>query len=327
MKTDHGFRYIVVIFLTLLLLTVVFTKYKESHTLPWTADPDKKTTAVSVGTDSAYDLGIHNKPITTEKTEPIDLKEKIATLLPAETGEYSIGYKSLVTGEEFFINPKPMTAASVIKIFVMAEAYHQVSNNEISLDEKLVLNNGEKVGGTGSLSGREDGTEITIRQLIEAMITESDNTATNMLIDKLSFDKINEFILAQGCNDTILQRKMMDQDSIDQGIENLTSVKDLILILDKLYHGECVMPEYDDEMLDIMKKQKDRSRIPRLLPAGTVIANKTGSLPGVVNDVGIVYTDKGAFIISVLSNNVTNSSVANETIAKIAKVLYDEQES
>ncbi|MDD4390964.1 MAG: class A beta-lactamase-related serine hydrolase [Eubacteriales bacterium] len=313
-----------VLFIIVLLFIIVFNKQEIRTIVPQSAN-DGKIPEVSVVTDSAYDLGIHNKPIEATKAEPLKLKEKIDTLLHSKTGEYSIGYKSLIKDAEFVINPNSMYAASVIKIFVMAAAYHQANNNEISLDEKLLLNDEDKVGGTGSLSSREAGTEITIRQLIEVMITESDNTATNMLIDKLSFDKINKFIIAQGCNGTILQRKMMDQDSIDKRIENLTSVKDLILILDKLYHGECVSPEYDDEMLGIMKKQKDRSRIPALLPDDTVVANKTGDLSRVVNDTGIVYTDEGDFIICVLSKEITNPSATKETIAKIAEILYNEQ--
>lgn len=274
---------------------------------------------------SAHDLGIHIKLLEEDNNDTLKLKEMVDALLHEKPGKFSVGYKSLSNGDEFVINPESMYAASVIKIFIMASVYHQVNNNEITLDEKLVLKNEDKVGGTGSLSGREGGTEFTIRQLIEVMITESDNTSTNMLIDKLGFDKINAFIVDQGCKGTILQRKMMDQERIDKRIENLTSAKDLILILERLYNGECVSPEYDEEMLGIMKKQKNRSRIPALLPQDTVVANKTGDLSRVVNDAGIVYTDKGDFIISVLSRDSSNPSQAGKTIAEIARVLFEEQ--
>ncbi len=290
---------------------------------PPLSDNTAGTKIPSRDTNFAQDLDTYDSPGLSEAVIPMELKERIENQLQNSAGNYSLGYKSLQSGEEVVINPGPMTAASIIKIFVMLEAYHQVYNNKITLDETLILMKNDKVGGTGSLGNSQDGKEITIRQLIKIMITESDNTATNMLIDKLSFEKINEFITAQGCLNTVLQRKMMDQASIQKGVENKTSVMDLVLVLEKLYHGQCVSPVYDQEMIDIMRMQKDRSRIPRLLPPDVPVAHKTGDLSGIVNDAGIIYTGKDDFILCILSRDVTNPADAKETIAKVSRIIFD----
>ncbi|MEN6389282.1 MAG: serine hydrolase, partial [Syntrophomonas sp.] len=171
---------------------------------------------------------------------------------------------------------------------------------------------------TGSLAGRPSGTSLTIRQLIELMITESDNTAANLLIDKLGFDYINNTIQTLGCQDTVLQRKMMDKST---GKENYTSVQDLILLLQSIYKGTCVSSSADQEMISILKKQKQRNLIPRSLPSGCVIANKAGNLPGIVNDAAIVFTKQGDYILCILSKKVDEKQ-ANEIMPKLSKIIY-----
>ncbi|MEN6391228.1 MAG: serine hydrolase, partial [Syntrophomonas sp.] len=125
-----------------------------------------------------------------EKAAPgqATLENNLKAVLKGARGNYSIGYKSLASSQEVILNPGQMPSASVIKLFIMTAAYNQAATGQLKLDDKLVLRDSDKVGGTGSLAGRPSGTSLTIRQLIELMITESDNTAANLLIDKLGFD-------------------------------------------------------------------------------------------------------------------------------------------
>lgn len=246
------------------------------------------------------------------------LENSLKAVLKGTRGNYSIGYKSLTGPQEVILNPGQMPSASVIKLFIMAAAFNQAALEQLNLDDKLVIGDLDKVGGTGSLSGRPSGTSLTIRHLIELMITESDNTAANLLIDKLGFDCINNTIQELGCKDTVLQRKMMDKSS---GKENYTSVQDLILLLQSIYKGTCVSSTADQEMISILKKQKQRNLIPRGLPSGCVSANKAGNLPGIVNDAAIVCTAQGDYILCILSNKVDEKQ-ANEIIPKLSKTVY-----
>lgn len=252
------------------------------------------------------------------------LKEEINKILRKAQGVYSIGIKQLGSGEQLVVNNKQMPSASVIKLYIMAEAFNQAKKGGIKFDEKIVLENSMKCGGTGSLQGSPEGTQKTIRQLVELMITESDNTATNIMIGKLGMDNINTTIIKLGFKDTVLRRKMMDMESVKAGKDNYTSVNDLINFFDMLYNGKCIGKDEDNEMLSILKKQKNNFKIPRLLPKGTVVAHKTGEFDTISNDAGIVFRKSGGFILCVLSKGVSNTAAADNTIACIAKEAYSQ---
>jgi beta-lactamase class A len=221
--------------------------------------------------------------------------------------EYSVEVKSLKSGATNTVVSKKMLSASMIKVFIMVEAFNRIKAGTLKLDDKITY----------------AGTKKTIKELIDLMITVSDNTATNLLIDKLTMANINKTIKNFGCKDTSLQRKMLDFDSIKLGKDNFTSANDLALIFEKMYKGQCLGQEYDKKMLDILKLQEVNTKIPKLLPKGTVIAHKTGELDNVENDGGIIYTDKGDYIICVLFNNVQNPSKVRDLISRISKDVFD----
>jgi beta-lactamase class A len=156
------------------------------------------------------------------------------------------------------------------------------------------------------------------------MITESDNTATNMLVDALGFGYINQQFVEMGLKNTDLRRGVMDLKWRRKGIENYTTADDMAYLLEKIYNRELINPQASDEMLAILKRQKVNDRLPRRLPrAETVVAHKTGLLRGTVSDCGIVFTQEGDFIICVLTDDIKNFKTAKRFIANIAACTYE----
>ena len=219
--------------------------------------------------------------------------------------EYSV-YLNLPTksGEEFVYNSKPMRSASMIKVFIMAAVMDKAEHGELDIDEILILRESDKVGGAGILAGYSSGTELTLREVMELMITHSDNTATNIVIDRIGMSTINEYIQREGYNDTVLQRKMMDFNAVDAGLENFSSVYDLGSFFKRLYNYECVSKEFDKIMLDFLVRQTDTDCFPAALP-DKKIAHKTGALDGLYDDGGIIYSDEGDSILVIMTENFT----------------------
>ena len=135
------------------------------------------------------------------------------------------------------------------------------------------------------------------------MITRSDNTAANILINKLALDELNRYFLKFGLKHTNLSRKMMDFKSRKEGIENYTTAGDMADIMEELYRGRFINPKVSKECLEMLAEQKINDRIPKKLPPEIIVAHKTGLEHGVCHDAGIVYTSKGNFLICVLTKH------------------------
>lgn len=250
------------------------------------------------------------------------VENKISNIFTGVKGNYSVVFKDLNENDSLSINNSKMPSASTIKIYVMIEAYNQVNQGKISLRDTVTLNDSMIVGGSGVLQYEPVGTEVTIEELINLMMVESDNVAANILIDKLGMTNINTTIKSLGCVDTELNRKMMDIEALNKGIENYTSVNDLSLVLEKLYKNQCIESQYDKLMLDTMKQHQLKSKIPNELPEGVVVAHKSGELGGIENDAGIIYTDKGAYVLCILTNNGTSSEQVM-AISDVSREIYD----
>ena len=181
-------------------------------------------------------------------------------------------------------NNAQMVSASIIKVFIMEYLY---DNGRI----------GETVEGQ------------SVQNLIEQMITVSDNNATNTLIDHVGIETLNNYFSEKGYSSTKLQRKMLEQ-----GGENYTSLQDAMKFLKTLYENQG-NSNYS-AMLEIMKRQQIKTKIPSQLDIP--VANKTGELATVENDIGIVFSDK-PYAIVVLTNDVSNSQEVQAGIGSLAK--------
>ena len=179
------------------------------------------------------------------------------------------------------------------------------------------------VAGSGILQELPVGTHRTVSELIELMITESDNIATNLLIDLLGVETINARIHSLGCSETILRRRMMDFAAAEAGRDNLTSARDVIRLLTRLYNANCVGAEADATMCSILERQTDRCKIPLLLPSDTICQHKTGELPGAEHDAGIVRTSKGTYLIAIMSDDLPDPEHGRQVIAQLSRIIYD----
>ena len=233
-----------------------------------------------------------------------DMNSKVGQYLNDGT-EYAVYLAYPAKSEETFIyNSKPMRSASMIKVFIMATVMEKAKLGELSLDEPITLRSNDKVGGAGILAGYASGTQLPLREVVELMITHSDNTATNIVIDRVGMSTINEYIKRQGYGDTVLRRKMMDYDAIAAGRENYSSVRDLGDFFNRLYNYECVGEAWDKIMLEFLVKQTDTDCFPAALP-DKQIAHKTGALDGLYDDGGIIYSDNGDAVLVIMTENFT----------------------
>lgn len=314
----------------------ILKKTKKQYVLKYTLNEDTGNVLdrnIELGIDSKDYMGSKKgkyqiKPVeyrvNIQKYKDLrdSLNDKIAETFKPVEGKYSLAFKDLNQSDTLSINSEKTIAASVIKIYIMIEAYDQIKNGRIHLNDVVTLRNDMKAEGSGVILNQPEGTKYTVQELIDLMMLKSDNTAANIMIDMLGMNKINDRIKALGCINTELNRKMMDQNAINNGIENYVSVDDLCLTFTKLYNSQCIDDKYDKYMLDLMKKNEAKSKIPDKLPSGVQVSNKSGEYPGVQNDAGIVFTDKGAYVICVTTDKGKEESQVN-AISDISKNIYD----
>jgi len=248
------------------------------------------------------------------------MKAALDKMVAGFDGDYSVYVYGFKDGTTYVHNEKPMLSASMIKMFILGKAYEEISRGKLSEQENITLKSSDFVGGAGNIQGMAVGTRLTVGYLLRQMIIESDNVATNIMIDRLGMANINAYITANGYKNTKLQRHMMDFAAQKQGLRNYTSAADLGKIFQLLYKHKCVNGPMDDKMLAILKDQTDNDKIPQGLPAGTVVAHKTGELVGVFNDGGIIYSPKGDYVLVVLGNDVGQEAIGN--IADISAKVY-----
>ncbi len=219
-------------------------------------------------------------------------------------GQTAILIKDLDNSWRFSYNEdKLFPSASVVKVPIMLACFYAADEGKINLEERLCLKNSDKVTGSGILKNTTEGRQFTVSELIELMIVESDNTAANMLVDRLGFEYLNRLFKKMGLRHTNISRKMMHFKYRKKGIENYTTAKDMAYILEKIYRKEFLNRDVSEKCLELLKRQKIRDRIPSKLPAFIVTANKTGLERRICHDVGIVFTPKGNFLICVLTRH------------------------
>lgn len=253
--------------------------------------------------------------------------EALTTLLMREINgaqqEVAVVIKDLDWNREFVLNEnEPFPAASLVKVPIMAAVFQAVQDGKIDLKEKLVLKGSIKTPGSGILKTKPSGSVFTIEELVQIMIMYSDNTATNLLIDRLGFDYLNAYFKKRGLEETNLSRKMMDFRYRRRGVENFTTARDMAIILERFYRSEGMDPRAR-QCLVFLAQQKINDRIPRRLPDGVTVAHKTGLERNVCHDVGIVYTGKGNFLICVLTKHVSTSRRSKDLISRLALHTYN----
>lgn len=217
--------------------------------------------------------------------------------------------------EPYIHNQRAMMPASMIKLFVMAKVMQDVHDKRLFLDEQLTIKHKDVVGGAGVITWYNAGERRTILQLVKLMITDSDNTATNMLIDRVGLTQLNAYLSQQGFKDTVIANKMMTG---NRGRKNFSSVRDIGHLLTRMYYRELVAEEEDSIMLDILLEQNDKECFPKALPAYK-IAHKTGEIDGVFADGGIFFGPQGTFILVAINEHYAERMDAITKMQKLAQ--------
>jgi len=214
------------------------------------------------------------------------------------------------------------TQASAIKLPILVELLRQVETGEQNLDEVVTLVASDIVPGSGVLQQLTPGkVSLSLRDVATLMVTVSDNTATNMIIDRVGMAKVNAEMARLGLSSTKLQRKMQDRTAWEENRENLSTPDEQARLLELLLEGEILSAKGREEIDRILTIPKP-GQLRTLLPNGTKVAHKTGTLSGVVVDVGIVYLKDRPFIVSAMGNWLTDADQAERAISEIALAAY-----
>jgi beta-lactamase class A len=224
-------------------------------------------------------------------------------------------------------------AASTMKIPVMIELFHQVHDGKLKLDDPLVVKNEFHSLADGSIftldPADDSETELykavgqtrTLGQLCELMITVSSNLATNFLVEKLGVDNIRATVHSLRADGMNVVRGVEDNKAYEKGMNNTTTARGLLILLDAIATGRAVDSDSSREMIDILTRQKFNEAIPAGLPPGTRVAHKTGELTNIHHDAAIVYAPH-PFVLVVLVRGLPESKDSAALMADIARRVY-----
>ncbi|WP_405344250.1 class A beta-lactamase-related serine hydrolase [Fusobacterium vincentii] len=253
-------------------------------------------------------------------------KKKIEKIISQVEGNVCINFYDLNKNNGFSVNgDKKVLSASMIKLLILAELMKKISENKFSLSDTIMIVDSMKTGGDGVLKELNTGHHFTLKELATLMIVVSDNQATNILIDFLGMENINQLGKELRLKKTFLGRKMMDAEARKKGYDNYTCADDISLLLKLIYQEKLINKEASQLMLDILLRQQQGERLQRYLPSDIKIAHKCGDLDNLENDGGIIWIGDRAYILVVLTNGMPNLQ-CKQTIGKISKFVYDKME-
>jgi len=277
------------------------------------------------------------KPIPTPIVQPQTLDERIKSELVNFSGKVWIYAKNLDTGKDYGLRAdEQVRTASTIKLPIMTEVFHQVSTGKIKWTDEIVLIKEKKQGGSGILFEFSDNTKIDLRTAVNLMIVVSDNTATNLVLDKITADSVNDFMDALGLKQTRSMRKIGGGGDSKASADNRlklfglgsSSPKDMVNLLEMLERGEVVSKEASAEMLAILKRQQFKDGIGRGLPDTIPSASKSGALDRLRSDVGIIYTRRGRIAMAITTDDMMEVAYTQENpglhkIWRLSQILQD----
>jgi len=238
-------------------------------------------------------------------------------------GVMGVAIEDLTTGDHFFLREDEVFAqASSIKITVLANLYLQAQQGKLKLTDLYTVQSSDLVPDSDIMNGLTPGvTRITLRDLATMMVAVSDNSATNVLIDRVGMSNVNAMLDSLGLTHTRLRRKMMDLQAAKEGRENISTPREMMTLLDAIHHGKVLDKDSIADFFKVLSTNKD-SWIPRDLPPGLRIANKPGALEGVRNDSGIVFVEGRPYVICVMTSFLRNEREGEEAITKVSLATW-----
>lgn len=273
----------------------------------------------------------------------VSLDQQVRNKIRGFQGRATLFATNLDTGASYGISPDdPVRTASTIKLAIMAECFYEAHEGKLNWDEKLKLTNDEKVSGTGVLQDFSDGDEFPVRDLMHLMIMVSDNTATNLILNRIGGNAVNARMASLGLSQTRVMRKILRNAAKGQS-EGVTiegakpenkkyglgrsSPREMVRLLTLLYRGQLVSKEASAEMLEVMKHQRDHNCIGRDMK-DVPIASKSGSLDHLRSDVGIVYSSRGPIAMALTVDDMpevdyTVDNPGDLLINALSEILVD----
>ena len=278
------------------------------------------------------------------------LEAQIKVIAAAHHGQVALYAHNLRTGQTASLLPdEPVQTASVIKMGILLDAAEQIRAGRATLDERLVLTKANQVQGSGVLGGLTPPIALSLGDTLRLMVILSDNTATNMAIDRLGLAHINATLRAAGLHQTVLYKKVyvpstgpMPPDQPKFGLGK-TTAREMAAIMERFatchLAFDASAPRPDDgricgSILGMLRNQQDRDSLPRYLETldtsetGSAIGNKTGALNQVRNDVALISTKAGPVVVSAFTwdnadQRWTGDNEAEQTLGKLAKAVID----
>lgn len=246
-------------------------------------------------------------------------------------GDWGIWIEDLQTNETWTWNAeKSFYAASLIKVPIMMAVYREAHLGNLSLSEQLPLRAEDQVGGSGVLQHLSPGLSLPIQDLVTLMIIQSDNTATNMLIDRVGHSAIRETMSQVGMKNSRFHNKLMIVPADPEGVNQVTA-EDMASCYRLLAHGKAFSHHASSQMVQILKKQQIRDTFPYLLPnvhqawVGGIpyyeLAHKTGMIHEHLHDSGILYMGSRAMIMVALSKGIAYHE-AQRQMAEMALLVF-----
>ncbi|MCI0396086.1 MAG: class A beta-lactamase-related serine hydrolase [Chloroflexi bacterium] len=252
------------------------------------------------------------------------LERQLEELVAALPGRAGVVVKELATGQALCLNASaPFPAASVIKLAILWTFFQEVEAGRLPAAERVTLAPGHQVGGSGVLQALAPGLAPTWQDLARLMIIVSDNMATNLLIDRLGQETINQAIAGLGLRVTCLQRKMMDYARAQQGFNNVITAEETVSLLEHIVTPGRLSPSSHQAMLEILRQQQLNDYLSRDWPEEVVFAHKTGTLSDAAHDAGILFLDgRSPLILVALTAGLADNFAGAAFCARLGRTVY-----
>lgn len=234
------------------------------------------------------------------------LYDQLQELLSGFEGEWSVYVQNLSTNQTLVLNDTALNSASVMKLFIMETVYEAFDNGSLTRDEDMVY-------------------------LLRSMIINSSNESSNRLLNILGdgdlatgIARVNDFISRHGYTpQTVIHNGFQDPAAtLDPDTPNVVRARDVGLLLSRVYNREFISRKVCNEIESMMLEQGTRYKIPRGVPDGVDVGNKSGETSDTANDAAVVYSPGVDYILVVLSHGWTNENAANENVVKVSQLVY-----
>jgi beta-lactamase class A len=265
------------------------------------------------------------------------LEARLAPLADVHKGKVAIAVKNLATGESYYRNAdEVMPTASLIKVAVLIDLYQQAQEGKVKLTDRVTLRKADKVPGSGILTDHfSDGAEFSLRDAARLMIAFSDNTATNLVLERIGITSVNKCMEEWGFPETRINAMVFrgSTTSVDPartrryGLGS-TTAREMTGLLEQMQTSDRLRPFYKLAALNHLSKNADKDKFKRLLPDGTVVLHKDGSTNDTRTDAGLIRTPAGIVAVCVLTTDNKDHSwrpdnAGNLLCARVAKEVYD----